>query len=132
MADERDYGFDWRNTPVHKHPKDMECDCPMHEYLREKVNVSVAVEEALKDAGKKVDGETQISLKFCPQHYDQWMKEYKGLKWLKRKTIDLLFKWSRIVVVKLSVMMSEECFLCKYGDDEFRKTELPPVPPPRL
>src|SRR5512145_2201369 len=104
---EKDFpDFDWKNTPAYKHPGGKDCPCPKHEYIRE-----------------------QITLKFCPDHYNVYFDEVIPSMPLKyRLMTKFALKIRAILIQKLTYMQSDQCFYCKFGSGGFdRKTELPPV-----
>ena len=66
---EKEYpDFDWKNTPAYKHPGGKNCPCPKHEYIREQINFAKQVNDAGSDAAR-------VTLKFCPDHYQVYIKE---------------------------------------------------------
>ena len=70
--------FDWKNTPAYKHPGGKNCPCPKHEYIREQIKFAKQVNEAGSDAAR-------VTLKFCPDHYQVYIKEDIKEKYKKEK-----------------------------------------------
>jgi len=118
--------FDWKNTPAYKHPRGKDCPCPKHEYIREQINVAKNI-SANKETNNK--HRAQITLKFCPDHYDVYFDEVIPSMPLKyRLMTKFALKIMAILIQKLSYMQSDQCFYCKFGSGGFdRKTELPPI-----
>ena len=87
---EKEYpDFDWKNTPAYKHPGGKNCPCPKHEYIREQINFAKQVNEAGSDAAR-------VTLKFCPEHYQVYIKEVIPAMPLKYKILTkiALKNWS--------------------------------------
>lgn len=93
--------FDWRETPLEKHPK--HCRCPKHEYIQERI--------ALKDY--------PIILRLCPPHFKAYYESYdievKKLKWHQKLILKIVLKLKMVVIKELTHMESELCFWCKFG-----------------
>lgn len=126
---EKDFpGFDWKNTPAYKHPGGKDCPCPKHEYIREQINVAKNI-SANKESNTSKKHRAQITLKFCPDHYDVYFDEVIPSMPLKyRLMTKFALKIKAILIQKLSYMQSDQCFYCKFGSGGFdRKTELPPI-----
>jgi hypothetical protein len=126
---EKDFpGFDWKNTPAYKHPGGKDCPCPKHEYIREQINVAKNI-SANKENNTSNKHRAQITLKFCPDHYDVYFDEVIPSMPLKyRLMTKFALKIKAILIQKLSYMQSDQCFYCKFGSGGFdRKTELPPI-----
>lgn len=126
---EKDFpGFDWKNTPAYKHPGGKDCPCPKHEYIREQINVAKNI-SANKENNTSKKHRAQITLKFCPDHYDVYFDEVIPSMPLKyRLMTKFALKIKAILIQKLSYMQSDQCFYCKFGSGGFdRKTELPPI-----
>jgi hypothetical protein len=126
---EKDFpGFDWKNTPAYKHPGGKDCPCPKHEYIREQINVAKNI-SANKENNTNNKHRAQITLKFCPDHYDVYFDEVIPSMPLKyRLMTKFALKIKAILIQKLSYMQSDQCFYCKFGSGGFdRKTELPPI-----
>ena len=122
---EKEYpGFDWKNTPAYKHPGGKNCPCPKHEYIREQIKFTKQVNEAGSDASARV------TLKFCPDHYDVYIKEVIPAMPLKYKILTkIALKIGAIQIEHLTYMQSDMCFYCKFGSGGHgRKSELPPMP----
>jgi hypothetical protein len=120
---EKEYpGFDWKNTPAYKHPGGRDCPCPKHEYIREQVNVAKAVSETSKQS-------SAITLKFCPDHYQVYLKEVIPAMPLKFRILTkIALKMGAIKIEQLKYMQSDQCFYCKFGSGGHdKKSELPPV-----
>ena len=72
---EKDFpDFDWKNTPAYKHPGGKDCPCPKHEYIREQINVAKNI-SANKEKNNSNNHRAQITLKFCPDHYNVYFDE---------------------------------------------------------
>jgi hypothetical protein len=126
---EKDFpGFDWKNTPAYKHPGGKDCPCPKHEYIREQINVARNI-SVNKENNTSSKHRAQITLKFCPDHYDVYFDEVIPSMPLKyRLMTKFALKIKAILIQKLSYMQSDQCFYCKFGSGGFdRKTELPPI-----
>jgi hypothetical protein len=126
---EKDFpGFDWKNTPAYKHPGGKDCPCPKHEYVREQINVAKNI-SANKENNTSNKHRAQITLKFCPDHYNVYFDEVIPSMPLKyRLMTKFALKIKAILIQKLSYMQSDQCFYCKFGSGGFdRKTELPPI-----
>ena len=120
---EKDYpGFDWKNTPAYKHPGGRDCPCPKHEYIREQVSVARTVSQTSKQSGA-------ITLKFCPDHYQVYLKEVIPAMPLKFRILTkIALKMGAIKIIQLKYMQSDQCFYCKFGSGGHdKKSELPPV-----
>ena len=63
--------FDWKNTPAYKHPLGRDCPCPKHEYIREQISIAKNLSESKSNNKHRA----QITLKFCPDHYNVYFKE---------------------------------------------------------
>jgi hypothetical protein len=126
---EKDFpGFDWKNTPAYKHPGGKDCPCPKHEYIREQINVAKNI-SANKEKNNTNKHRAQITLKFCPDHYNVYFDEVIPSMPLKyRLMTKFALKIKAILIQKLTYMQSDQCFYCKFGSGGFdRKTELPPI-----
>ena len=126
---EKDFpDFDWKNTPAYKHPGGKDCPCPKHEYIREQINVAKNI-SANKEKNNSNKHRAQITLKFCPDHYDVYFDEVIPSMPLKyRLMTKFALKIKAILIQKLTYMQSDQCFYCKFGSGGFdRKTELPPI-----
>jgi hypothetical protein len=128
---EKDFpDFDWKNTPAYKHPGGKDCPCPKHEYIREQINVAKNI-SANKEKNNYNNNKhrAQITLKFCPDHYNVYFDEVIPSMPLKyRLMTKFALKIKAILIQKLSYMQSDQCFYCKFGSGGFdRKTELPPI-----
>ena len=120
---ERDYpGFDWKNTPAYKHPGGRNCPCPKHEYIREQINVARTVNKTSRDPGK-------VTLKFCPDHYQVYLKEViPAMPFKYRMLTKVALKIGAIQIEQLKYMQSDQCFYCKFGSGGHgKKSELPPI-----
>ena len=120
---ERDYpGFDWKNTPAYKHPRGRNCPCPKHEYIREQINVARTVNKTSRDPGK-------VTLKFCPDHYQVYLKEViPAMPFKYRMLTKVALKIGAIQIEQLKYMQSDQCFYCKFGSGGHdKKSELPPI-----
>jgi hypothetical protein len=94
--------FDWKETPLNKHPK--KCNCPKHEYLAEKINTP---------------REFPIVYKYCPDHFKEWHNSknqmLKQLNWLQRQIVKFMF-WRKMIIVKeLTYAQSDICIWCRLG-----------------
>jgi len=120
---EREYpGFDWKNTPAYKHPRGRNCPCPKHEYIREQINVARTVNKTSRDPGK-------VTLKFCPDHYQVYLKEViPAMPFKYRMLTKVALKIGAIQIEQLKYMQSDQCFYCKFGSGGHdKKSELPPI-----
>ncbi|MDA0757020.1 MAG: hypothetical protein O2864_06945 [Crenarchaeota archaeon] len=121
---EKEYpDFDWKNTPAYNHPGGKNCPCPKHEYIREQINFAKQVNKAGSDAAR-------VTLKFCPDHYQVYIKEVIPSMPLKYKILTkIALKIGAIQIEQLTHMQSDMCFYCKFGSGGHgRKSELPPMP----
>ncbi len=120
---EKDYPeFDWKNIPAYKHPGGKNCPCPKHEYIREQINVAKTINRTSKQPAN-------VTLKFCPEHYDVYINEVIPAMPLKYKILTkIALKLGAIKIEKLKYMQSDMCFYCKFGSGGHgRKSELPPI-----
>ena len=107
--------FDWKNLPAYKHPLGKDWPCPKHEYIREQINVAKNLNNSPRESRHKA----QVTLKFCPDHYDVYFKEVIP---------SMPMKIGAVVIQKIPYMMSDQCFYCRFGSGGFdKKTELPPI-----
>jgi len=122
-------GFDWKNTPAYKHPGGKDCPCPKHEYIREQINVAKTMSESNKETSPEFRQKAQVTLKFCPDHYDVYFNEVIPSMPLKyRLMTKVAVKLGAISIQKLTYMQSDQCFYCKFGSGGFdKKAELPPI-----
>ena len=114
--------FDWKNTPAYKHPRGRNCPCPKHEYIREQINVAKIVSQSSKES-------SNITLKFCPDHYRAYLKEVIPSMPLKYRVLSkIALKIGAIKIEQLKYMQSDQCFYCRFGSGGHdKKTELPPI-----
>jgi len=120
---ERDYPeFDWKNIPAYKHPGGRNCPCPKHEYIREQINVARTVSKSNREA-------SQLTLKFCPDHYKVYMEEVvPAMPFKYRMLTKIALKIGAIQIEQLKYMQSDQCFYCKFGSGGHdKKSELPPI-----
>jgi hypothetical protein len=122
-------GFDWKNTPAYKHPGGKDCPCPKHEYIREQINVAKTMRENNKETSPEFRQKAQVTLKFCPDHYEVYFKEVIPSMPLKyRLMTKVAVRLGAISIQKLTYMQSDQCFYCKFGSGGFdKKAELPPI-----
>jgi hypothetical protein len=122
-------GFDWKNTPAYKHPGGKDCPCPKHEYIREQINVAKTMSEHNKEASPEFRQKAQVTLKFCPDHYEVYFKEViPSMPFKYRLMTKIAVKLGAISIQKLTYMQSDQCFYCKFGSGGFdKKAELPPI-----
>jgi hypothetical protein len=122
-------GFDWKNTPAYKHPGGKDCPCPKHEYIREQINVAKTTSENSKETSPEFRQKAQVTLKFCPDHYEVYFKEVIPSMPLKyRLMTKVAVKLGAISIQRLTYMQSDQCFYCKFGSGGFdKKAELPPI-----
>jgi hypothetical protein len=122
-------GFDWKNTPAYKHPGGKDCPCPKHEYIREQINVAKTMSENNKETSSEFRQKAQVTLKFCPDHYEVYFKEVIPSMPLKyRLMTKVAVRLGAISIQKLTYMQSDQCFYCKFGSGGFdKKAELPPI-----
>ncbi|MDE1766935.1 MAG: hypothetical protein KGI27_11805 [Thaumarchaeota archaeon] len=114
--------FDWKNTPAYKHPGGRNCPCPKHEYIREQINVAKTVGETAREA-------SNVTLKFCPDHYRVYLNEViPSMPFKYRMLTKIALKIGAIKVEKLKYMQSDQCFYCRFGSGGHdKKNELPPI-----
>ena len=120
---EKNYpGFDWKNTPAYKHPGGKDCPCPKHEYIREQIGVAKTVSQTSKEA-------SNITLKFCPDHYNVYLKEVIPAMPLKYRILTkVALKIGAIKIEQLKYMQSDQCFYCRFGSGGHgKKNEIPPI-----
>ena len=117
--------FDWKNTPAYKHPLGRDCPCPKHEYIREQINIAKNLNETKTNNKQRA----QITLKFCPDHYNVYFKEVIPSMPLKHRLMTkFALKLGAITIQKIPYMQSEQCFYCKFGSGGFdKRQELPPI-----
>ncbi len=122
-------GFDWKNTPAYKHPGGKDCPCPKHEYIREQINVAKNLNSATKNLDMNKRPSSNVTLKFCPDHYNVYFKEVIPAMPLKfRIMTKIALKLGAVVIQQIPYMMSDKCFYCKFGSGGFdKKVELPPI-----
>jgi hypothetical protein len=122
-------GFDWKNTPAYKHPGGKDCPCPKHEYIREQINVAKTMSEHNTQTSPEFRQKAQVTLKFCPDHYEVYFKEViPSMPFKYRLMTKIAVKLGAISIQKLTYMQSDQCFYCKFGSGGFdKKAELPPI-----
>ncbi|MDP2668071.1 MAG: hypothetical protein Q8O65_05105, partial [Nitrosopumilaceae archaeon] len=71
----------------------------------------------------------KVTLKFCPDHHDVYMKEVIPAMPLKYRLLTkIALKIGAIQIEKLTYMQSDLCFYCKFGSGGHdKKSELPPI-----
>lgn len=115
-------GFDWKNTPAYKHPMGKDCPCPKHEYIREQINVAKTISGSNKYINQNKRQKAQITLKFCPDHYNVYFKEVIPSMPFKFKIMTkIALKIGAVVIQKIPYMQSDQCFYCKFGSGGFGK-----------
>src|SRR5215467_4515121 len=127
---EKDFpDFDWKNTPAYKHPGGKDCPCPKHEYIREQINVTRTVSSNNRNVVPEGRARAQVTLKFCPDHYNVYFSEVIPAMPLKyRLMTKIALKIGAVVIQRIPYMQSDQCFYCKFRSGGFdRKTELPPI-----
>jgi hypothetical protein len=73
---EKDFpDFDWKNIPAYKHPGGKDCPCPKHEYIREQINITKTISNNNREASPETRHKAQVTLKFCPDHYNVYFYE---------------------------------------------------------
>jgi hypothetical protein len=120
---EKEYpGFDWKNTPAYQHPGGRNCPCPKHEYIREQIGVARTVSKSSKEP-------SNITLKFCPDHYKVYLNEVIPSMPLKYRILTKIsLKIGAIKIEQLKYMQSDQCFYCRFGSGGHdKKNELPPI-----
>jgi hypothetical protein len=119
--------FDWKNTPAYKHPLGRDCPCPKHEYIREQINIAKNLNESKTKTNSKQ--RAQITLKFCPDHYNVYFQEVIPSMPLKHRLMTkFALKLGAIIIQKIPYMQSDQCFYCKFGSGGFdKRQELPPI-----
>jgi hypothetical protein len=117
--------FDWKNTPAYKHPLGRDCPCPKHEYIREQISIAKNLSESKSNNKHRA----QITLKFCPDHYNVYFKEVIPSMPLKHRLMTkFALKLGAIIIQKIPYMQSDQCFYCKFGSGGFdKRQELPPI-----
>ena len=117
--------FDWKNTPAYKHPLGRDCPCPKHEYIREQISIAKNLSESKSNNKSRA----QITLKFCPDHYNVYFKEVIPSMPLKHRLMTkFALKLGAIIIQKIPYMQSDQCFYCKFGSGGFdKRQELPPI-----
>ena len=117
--------FDWKNTPAYKHPLGRDCPCPKHEYIREQISIAKNLSESKSNNKHRA----QITLKFCPDHYNVYFKEVIPSMPLKHRLMTkFALKLGVIIIQKIPYMQSDQCFYCKFGSGGFdKRQELPPI-----
>jgi hypothetical protein len=117
--------FDWKNTPAYKHPLGRDCPCPKHEYIREQINIAKNLNESKTNSKHRA----QITLKFCPDHYNVYFQEVIPSMPLKHRLMTkFALKLGAIIIQKIPYMQSDQCFYCKFGSGGFdKRQELPPI-----
>ena len=122
-------GFDWKNTPAYKHPGGKDCPCPKHEYIREQINVAKTMSEHNTQTSPEFRQKAQVTLKFCPDHYEVYFKEViPSMPFKYRLMTKIAVKLGAISIQRLTYMQSDQCFYCKFGSGGFdKKAELPPI-----
>ena len=122
-------GIDWKNTPAYKQPGGKDCPCPKHEYVREQINLAKTMSEHNKETSPEFRQKTQVTLKFCPDHYEVYFKEViPSMPFKYRLMTKIAVKLGAISIQRLTYMQSDQCFYCKFGSGGFdKKAELPPI-----
>ena len=109
-------GFDWKNTPAYKHPGGKDCPCPKHEYIREQINIAKTLNSDTKNLDMNKRPSSNVTLKFCPDHYNVYFKEVIPAMPLKYRIMTkIALKLGAVVIQQIPYMMSEKCFYCKFG-----------------
>ena len=104
---EKEYpDFDWKNTPAYKHPGGKNCPCPKHEYIREQINFAKQVNDAGSDAAR-------VTLKFCPDHYQVYIKEVIPAMPLKYKILTKIAL--KIGAIHTHCLFSHSTLICIPG-----------------
>ena len=122
--------FDWKNVPAYKHPGGKDCPCPKHEYIREQINVTRTLSMESKDNRRReLRQKAQITLKFCPDHYNVYFDEViPSMPFKYRLMTRIALKIGAVIIQRIPYMQSDQCFYCKFGSGGFgKKTELPPI-----
>lgn len=103
---EHNTDFDWRETPLNKHPNGKKCTCPRHEHLKE-----IAIQT--------VNTFDSIRIKLCPDHYKAWVdtsdEMWSRMKWWQRIISKIALKLGWVKIIELKYAQSELCWWCKYG-----------------
>ena len=70
-----------------------------------------------------------ITLKFCPDHYNVYLKEVIPAMPLKYRILTkIALKIGAIKIEQLKYMQSDQCFYCRFGSGGHdKKNELPPI-----
>jgi hypothetical protein len=123
---EKDFpDFDWKNTPAYKHPRGKDCPCPKHEYIREQINVTKTLNNNNRIIETNQRHKAQITLKFCPDHYDVYFDEViPSMPFKYRLMTKIALKIGVVVIKKIPYMQSDQCFYCKFGSGGFERKTL--------
>ena len=72
---------------------------------------------------------SNITLKFCPDHYNVYLKEVIPSMPLKYRILTkIALKIGAIKIEQLKYMQSDQCFYCRFGSGGHdKKNELPPI-----
>ena len=111
--DDKDFNFDWRETPLKDHPDGINCKCPKHLEIRENIMMN----------------QGRLKMKLCPDHYRLYFNEIfpQFAFWLRLAAKFAMF--SGIIQIKqIPAMQSADCFYCRFGSGGRKeKPELPPI-----
>jgi hypothetical protein len=82
-----------------------------------------------QDVSPEFRQKAQVTLKFCPDHYNVYFNEViPAMPFKYRFMTRIALKLGAIVIQKLTYMQSDQCFYCKFGSGGFdKKAELPPI-----
>lgn len=114
MDENKEFGFDWKETPIRKHPK--HCRCPKHEYINEL-------------AASAVNSKTfRTTIKLCPDHYTVYLESKKEYSLFERIATKMALKLGIVDIKQIPYMMSEECYYCRFGTGGRKNKPLTPLP----
>ncbi|MDQ3999107.1 MAG: hypothetical protein M3208_02690, partial [Thermoproteota archaeon] len=82
-----------------------------------------------KETSPEFRQKAQVTLKFCPDHYEVYFKEViPSMPFKYRLMTKVAVRLGAISIQKLTYMQSDQCFYCKFGSGGFdKKAELPPI-----
>jgi hypothetical protein len=97
--------------------------------IREQINVAKTMSENNKETSPEFRQKAQVTLKFCPDHYEVYFKEViPSMPFKYRLMTKVAVRLGAISIQKLTYMQSDQCFYCKFGSGGFdKKAELPPI-----
>ena len=118
---EKSYHFDWKTTPLDKHPNGYYCQCPKHEFQREQISNTINSMIRTKQFQPLV-------YRCCNVHYDNMLMFVDSKKFLPRMQCRLVMKLGIVKIIKLPSMGSQLCDICRINDSGGgMRIELPPA-----